>query len=81
MPPSKLKTISALIFKKMLVNSRHFIILRLAMRAAERSRISNLSLDMTDPNMERIDMDKGEKDFKKLIAKIVGQVEVTHVEP
>lgn len=67
MPPSKQRTINSLIFKKMLINSRHFIILRLAMRDAERRRIKNLDLDLNDPNMERIDLDKGEKDFKKLI--------------
>ena len=65
----------------MLINSRHFIILRLAMRDSERRRIKGLNLDLTDPNMEKIDLDKGEKDFKKLIQKIVQQVEVTHVEP
>ena len=71
MPPSKRRILSALIFKKMIYNSRHFIILRLAMRDYERRRIKARDLDLTDPNMEKIDLDKGEKDFKSLIFKVV----------
>ena len=71
MPPSKQKVLSGLIFKKMVNNSRHFIILRLAMRDFERRRIKSRDLDLTDPNMEKIDLDKGEKDFKRLVFQIV----------
>ena len=55
----------------MVNNSRHFIILRLAMRDFERRRIKARDLDLTDPNMEKIDLDKGEKDFKRLVFQIV----------
>lgn len=67
MPPSHQQTINTLIFRKMILNSRHFIILRLDMREAERARISTLDLDLNDPNCEIIDLDKGDKDFKLLV--------------
>ena len=38
-------------------------------------------IDIDDPNVERIDVDKGEKEFKSLMYAIVNQIEVVHVVP
>lgn len=38
-------------------------------------------IDIDDPNVERIDVDKGEKEFKSLIRAIVDAIEVVHVVP
>mmetsp|Transcript_22438 Transcript_22438/g.27635 ORF Transcript_22438/g.27635 Transcript_22438/m.27635 type:complete len:471 (+) Transcript_22438:1479-2891(+) len=82
MPPSKQKSINALIFKKMINKSTNFGILRLAMRDHHRKKMHAIhDMDIEDPNVEKIDIDKGEREFRKLISYVVSQVKVMHVRP
>ena len=68
MPPSKKVFLNALIFRKVLLNNTKMILLRLFLRDAHRKRIANVRMqDLDDPNRERVDLNKGEKEFQALL--------------
>lgn len=41
------------------------------MRTGERKKIMGMKIDLSDPNCEKPDLNKGEKRFKMLIAKMI----------
>ena len=82
MPPSKNVGINSLNFKKVLYLSESMLLLRINMRDAHRQRYRQLRVsDIDDPNAERVDLDKGEKDFKRLIKTITLGLKIQHVQP
>ena len=59
-----------------------FVTLRLAMRDHYRRKMAAIhEMDLDDPNVERVDVDKGEKEFMSLLQTIVQNIEVVHVMP
>ena len=58
------------------------IALRLGMRDEFRKRLRNLTLnDLNDPNRDIVDPNEGDKEFRKLIKKMIYGLKVQHVQP
>ena len=52
------------------------------MRDSFRKKLRGLSiLDLSDPNMDKVDARQGEKAFKKLVHEIIYKVTVSHTKP
>ena len=51
------------------------------MRSGERQKVTNIKIDFSDPNCEKIDINKGEKRFNLLIAKMISGIETIQVKP
>lgn len=82
MPPSKNRYLNALNFKKALNKSPNMIALRLGMRDQFRMRLKDIKIeDLNDPNRDIIDPNEGEKEFRKLMKKMIYNLEVLHVQP
>ena len=73
---------NALNFKKALTKSPNMIALRLHMRDEFRRELRNLTVqDFDDPNRDIFDPYQGDKEFKKIVNKMVNGLSVRHVEP
>ena len=84
MPPSKKSYLNALNFKKVLYDAPNMIALRISMRRDFLKRLAdkrNSITDLSNPNKSQPDMHAGEKEFRKLIKKMVSGLTVSHVKP
>jgi hypothetical protein len=82
MPESKNLEIDALNFKKVLLSSSNIIALRLSLRDYFRNKLAGLKPeDLNNPNLEKVDLYAGDKQFKELINKLIFNVKVEHVHP
>ena len=82
MPPSKNLILNALNFKKALHKSPSMIGLRLGMRELYRKRLRNLTIeDLNNPNLDKADPFSGDKEFKKLLQKIIFNLTPRQVQP
>lgn len=82
MPPSKNLVLNALNFKKALNKSPSMIGLRLGMREQFRKRLRNLTIqDLNNPNLDKADPYAGDKEFRKLLQKIVFNLVTKQVKP
>ena len=82
MPPSRNVKINALNFKKALYKSVNMISLRLDMRERFLKRLKNLSRqDLNNPNLELPDIKKGDREFRKLVEKLVHDLTIRNVMP
>lgn len=64
MPPSKKEFINAIIFKRELTANPKIIQLQLEMRDSYRRKLRSIQInDITNPNLELVDINRGEKEF------------------
>ena len=82
MSPSKNTLLNGLIFKKVIEAATIMQQLRIFMRAEFRKKLEKLEIkNLMDPNVAKPDLNKGDKEFRKLIKKIVKNLTVEHVQP
>ena len=82
MPPSRNLKINALNFKKALYKSVNMISLRLDMRERFLKRLKDWTHeDLNNPNLEQPDIQKGDREFRRLVNKLVHSLTIRHVQP
>ena len=82
MPPSKNLFLNALNFKKVLRSSQSMICLRLYMKEQHSKILKNVQAKhLNDPNADKVDLNKSEKEYRKLIKTIIYKIKIEHVEP